>query len=129
MHCDLFFLAIAYADCPRIVIENPIGCMSTYYRKPDQIVHPWQFALCEEEKTEKATCFGLKGVDPIVPTIKVKPEMTYHEWVTPEGKKKRQSLWYYNTRCLPHSERASAASKTFPGIAKAIAEQLGGECK
>ena len=124
-----FFLAIAYADCPRIVIENPVGCMSTYYRKPDQIIHPWQFALTDEEFTEKQTCLWLKGVDPLVPTIKEKPEMSYHEWVTPDGKKKRQSLWYYNTRCLPHSERAAAASKTFPGIAKAMAEQWGGKCE
>lgn len=122
-----FFLAIAYADCPRIVIENPIGCMSTYYRKPDQIVHPWQFALSEEEKTEKATCLWLKGVNPLVPITNEKPEMAYHEWTTPDGQKKRQTLWYYKTRCLPHTERAKAASRTFPGIAKAMAEQWGGE--
>lgn len=124
-----FFLAIAYADCERIAIENPIGVMSRYFRKPDQIVHPWQFALTEEEKTEKATCFWLKGVDPLKPFHTEKPEMAYHEWTTPDGKVKRQSLWYYNTRCLPHSERAKAASKTFPGIAKAMAEQWGGEAK
>ncbi len=123
-----FFLAIAYADCPRIAIENPIGCMSTYFRKPDQIVQPWQFALSEEEKTEKATCLWLKGLNPLVPKIAEKPELAYHEWITPSGKKKRQTLWYYKTRCLPHSERAAAASKTFPGIAKAMAEQWGGEC-
>ena len=122
-----FFLAIAYADCPRIVIENPIGCMSTYYRKPDQIVHPWQFAMSEEEKTEKATCLWLKGLDPLVPIHEQKPEMSYHEWTTPDGRKKRQTLWYYQSRCLPHSQRAKAASKTFPGIAKAMAEQWGGK--
>jgi hypothetical protein len=122
-----FFLAIAYADCPRIVIENPIGCMSTYFRKPDQIIHPWQFALSEEEKTEKATCFWLKGVDPLIPIHEQKPEMSYHEWITPDGKKKRQTLWYYQSRCLPHSARAKAASKTFPGIARAMAEQWGGD--
>lgn len=124
-----FFLAIAYADCERIVIENPIGVMSRYFRKPDQIVHPWQFALTEEEKTEKATCFWLKGVEPLKPIYTKKPEMAYHEWTTPEGKVKRQSLWYYNTRCLPHSERAKAASKTFPGIAKAMIEQWAGAAK
>ena len=118
-----FFLAIAYADCPRIAIENPVGCMSTYYRKPDQIIHPWEFAVSEEEKTEKQTCLWLKGLEPLEPRIKEKPDLAYHEWVTPSGKRKRQTLWYYNTRCLPHSERAKAASKTFPGIAKAMAEQ------
>ena len=124
-----FFLAIAYADCPRIVIENPIGCMSAYFRKPDQIIHPWQFALSEEEKTEKATCLWLKGVDKLIPIHEQKPKMSYHEWTTPDGKKKRQTLWYYQSRCLPHSERAKAASKTFHGIARAIAEQMAGEAE
>lgn len=122
-----FFLAIAYADCERIVIENPIGVMSRYFRKPDQIVQPWQFATTNEEKAVKSTCLWLKGVNPLHPFHKEKPEMAYHEWTTPDGKCKRQSLWYYNTRCLPHSERAKAASKTFPGIAKAMAEQWGGK--
>lgn len=119
-----FFLSIAYADCPRIAIENPIGCMSTYYRKPDQIIHPWMFALSDEEKTEKATCFWLKGLDPLIPRHEQKPEIPYCEWYDEKaGRKKRQSLWYYKTRCLPPKERAKAASKTFLGIAKAMAEQ------
>lgn len=122
-----FFMAFANADCPRIIIENPIGVMSSYFRKPDQIIQPWQFALTEEEKTEKSTCLWLKGVDPLVPTVIQKPELAYHEWTTPSGKVKRQTLWYYNTRCLPHSQRATAASKTFPGIARALAEQAAGE--
>ena len=121
-----FFLAISYADCERIAVENPIGCMSTYYRKPDQIVHPWQFALSEDERTEKQTCLWLKGLPPLIPQVEQKPEMSYHTWITPDGKEKRQSLWYYKTRCLPPSQRAVAASKTFPGIAKAMAEQWGG---
>ena len=122
-----FFMAFANADCPRIAIENPIGIMSTTWRKADQIIQPWQFAIGEEEKTEKSTCLWLKGLSPLKPVYKEKPELAYHEWVTPEGKRKRQTLWYYNTRCLPHSQRAKAASKTFPGIAKAMAEQWAGE--
>lgn len=59
-----FFMAFANADCPRIAIENPIGIMSSRFRKADQIVQPWQFALSEEEKTEKSTCFWLKGLPP-----------------------------------------------------------------
>ena len=121
-----FFMAIANADCDKIVIENPIGIMSTAWRKPDQIVQPWQYALTEEEKTEKSTCLWLKGVVPLVPTYALKPELTYHEWVTPDGRTKRQTRWYYKTRCLPHSERARAASRTFPGIAGAFAEQWAG---
>lgn len=121
-----FFLSIAYADCNKIAIENPLGVMSRLYRKPDQIIQPWQFALSEEEKTVKSTCLWLKGLQPLTPFIKEKPELAYHKWTTPDGKEKQQSLWYYKTRCLPHSERANAASKTFPGIARAMAEQWGG---
>lgn len=139
-----FFCRFLNADCDKIAIENPVGIISGDYvlkwfpdlaqkhklpMKPTQIIHPWQFALTEEEFTEKQTCLWLKGLDTLVPTIKEKPEMRYHEWVTPGGKKKRQALWFYKTRCLPHSQRASAASKTFPGIARAMAEQWGGECK
>jgi hypothetical protein len=122
-----FFLTLANADCDRIAIENPVGVMSSLFRKPDQIIQPWQFALSEQEKTEKTTCLWLKGLPALVPVTKEKPELAYHEWITPSGKRKRQTLWYYQTRCLPHSERATAASKTFPGIAKAMAEQWGGE--
>lgn len=124
-----FFMAFANADCPRIAIENPIGVMSTAYRKPNQIIHPWMFALSEEEKTEKQTCLWLKGLPELKPRHTTKPELAYHEWITPDGKKKRQTLWYYKTRCLPHSQRPTAASKTFPGIAKAMAEQWAGEIK
>lgn len=124
-----FFEAIADADCPRIAIENPIGVMNRRFRKLDQIIHPWQFAVSDAEKTEKSTCLWLKGLDPLVPFHTNKPEMAYHEWLTQDGRKKRQVLWYYQTRCLPHSERARAASKTFPGIAKAMAEQWAGPCE
>lgn len=117
-----FFLAFAKARCSRIAIENPVGVMSTRYRKPDQIVQPWQYALSNEEKTEKTTCLWLKGLSPLVPLFSEKPELAYHEWTTPDGRKKRQTLWYYNTRCLPHAERAAVAAKTFPGIARAMAE-------
>lgn len=124
-----FFMAFADADCPRIAIENPVGVMSGRYRKPDQIIHPWQFALTEDEKTEKSTCLWLDGLNPLVPLTSKKPDLAYYEWTTPGGKRKRQSLWYYKTRCLPHTERAKAASKTFPGIAAAMAEQWGGDIR
>ena len=120
-----FVMGLEDADCYRIAIENPVGVLSTHFRKPDQIIQPWQFALSEEEKTEKSTCLWLKGLNRLVPRTVEKPELSYHEWTTPNGKKKRQTLWYYRTRCLPNSERAKAASKTFPGIAKAMAEQWG----
>lgn len=124
-----FFMAFANADCERIAIENPVGIMSTKWRKPDQIIQPWQFATTEEEKTEKSTCLWLKGLKPLVPRNVEKPEIPYHEWTTTNGKKKRQTIWYYKTRCLPPSERGMLTSKTFPGIAKAMAEQWAGKAK
>ena len=124
-----FFMAFADADCERIAIENPVGIMSTKWRKPDQIIQPWQFALTEEEKTEKSTCLWLKGLNPLVPRVTERPEVSYHEWVAQNGKKKRQTLWYYKTRSLPHHERGRVASKTFPGIAKAMAGQWAGQAK
>lgn len=122
-----FFMAFVNADCDKIAIENPIGVMSTEYKKPEQIIHPWQFAISEKEKTVKQTCLWLKNLPKLKPLHKEKPEMAYHEWTTADGKKKRQIMWYYETRCLPYNERAKAASKTFPGVAKAMAEQWGGE--
>ena len=136
-----FFCSFLQADCERIAVENPVGIISGDYIpkhfpelaqkyglpiKPAQIIHPWMFAISEEEKTEKATCLWLKGLEPLEPMVLKKPEMSYHEWIAPDGRTKRQTLWYYNTRCLPHKERSAAASKTFPVIAKAMAEQWGG---
>lgn len=118
-----FFMAFVNADCRRIAVENPIGVMSSMYRKPDQIIQPWQFALSEEEKTEKATCLWLIGLPTLKPVFEEKPELAYHEMIMADGQKRRQTMWYYKNRCLPHSERAKAASKTFPGIARAMAEQ------
>ena len=119
-----FFMQIANADCPYIAIENPVGIMSTQWRKPDQIIQPWQFAISEEEKTEKATCLWLKGLQPLVPFHSEKPKIPYRELIDKKtGKVKRQTLWYYNTRRLGVKGRARAASKTFPGIARAMAEQ------
>lgn len=120
-----FFMQFTKADCKRVAIENPIGYISTHYRKPDQIIQPWQFALSEEENVEKSTCLWLKGLNTLTPIHKQKPEIEYFCWTTESGRKKRQTMWYYNTRRLGANKRAKAASKTFPGIADAMAEQWG----
>lgn len=96
-----FFMAIANAQCERIAIENPIGIMSTIFRKPDQIIQPWQFGHGET----KATCLWLKGLPGLKPTEIV------------DGRKER--VW----RMPPSPDRAKLRSKTYPGIAKAMAEQ------
>lgn len=119
----VFFMRFVAADCDRIAIENPVWVMNTAFRKANQIIQPWQFALDESENTEKTTCLWLKGLSPLVPRHKEKPEIKYHYCKTG----KRQTEWYYQTRCLGNKEKkAKAASKTFPGIAKAMAEQWGG---
>ena len=116
-----FFMAFANADCERIAIENPIGIMSKKWRKPDQIIQPWWFG----DNVGKSTCLWLKGLLPLKQEVTERPPVEYHTWTSKDGKQKRQEMWFYQTRCLPHSERGKAASKTFPGIARAMAEQWG----
>lgn len=98
-----FFMKFTNLDCPRVAIENPVCIMSTVWRKPDQIIQPWQFGHGET----KATCLWLKGLPTLKPTNIV------------SGREQR--VW----KMPPSSERAKARSKTFPGIALAMAEQWG----
>ena len=118
-----FFMMFANADCERIAIENPVGIMSSRWRKPNQIIHPWQFG----HNAEKHTCLWLKGLPNLVPDVKEKPELEYFDWVDGRtGKKKRMQKWMYDIRCISdRKKRAEIASKTFPGIAKAMADQWG----
>jgi hypothetical protein len=95
-------MAFAEMDC-LWAIENPIGIMSNLYRKPDQIIQPWQFGHGET----KATCLWLNGLPRLVPTNIV------------EGREQR--IW----KLPPTAYRAKLRSKTFPGIAKAMAHQWG----
>ena len=115
-----FFMEFANADCERIAIENPVGIMSTRYRKPNQIIHPWQFG----HNAEKQTCLWLKGLPNLVPDVTEKPEMEYFNWVDSRtGKKKRMQRWMYDIRCISdRKKRAEIASKTFPGIAEAMTQ-------
>lgn len=102
-----FFMAFANVACPHIAIENPIGIMSTVWRKPDQIIQPWQFGHGETKKT----CLWLKGLPPLQPTDIV------------AGRVER--VW----RMPPIPDRAKLRSKTYPGIARAMAQQWAGENK
>lgn len=120
-----FFMRLASADIPMIAIENPVGRMSTLWRKPDCIVQPWQFALSKDEETLKTTCLWLKNLPPLSPYVKIKPNIEFHNCVGKDGKNRRQTQWYYNTRRKGVKGRAISASKTFPGIARAMAEQWG----
>lgn len=95
---------------PRICIENPVSVISSKIRKPDQIIQPYQFG----HPTKKTTCLWLKNLPPLKPTQIVTPEFI----VLPGGKK--ISKWLHSTPRNGHDR-----SVTFPGIAKAMAEQWG----
>ena len=115
-----FFMKFVNADCDKIAIENPIGIMSTKYSKPDQIIQPWQFG----DKYSKSTCLWLKNLPLLVPT-KIVEKGEFIEWIDKNGKKKRQARWFYEAlrNSKNAEERAKIRSKTFPGIANAMATQ------
>lgn len=99
----LFFLKLYYCKIPKVSLENPIGVMSSRFRKPDQVLQPWMFGHGET----KATCLWLKGLPKLESTNIV------------DGRFQRMHL-------LPKTkDRAKLRSKTYPGIAKAMAEQWG----
>ena len=96
-----FFMEFVNCKCKRIAIENPIGIMSTLYRKPDQIIQPWMFGHPET----KSTCLWLKGLPKLIPTNIVSG--------------REQKIW----KMPPSKDRSKLRSKTYSGIAKALAEQ------
>ena len=117
----VFFMQMITADCQRIAVENPVGIMSTAYRKPDQIIHPYNFG----DSAEKKTCLWLKNLPPLFSTQ-----------IVDAGEKNRfgQSInataaWAKDERgkAIPWNDKRTAIirSKTFPGIARAMAEQWG----
>ncbi len=98
-----FFLDLVFAPIKQVCIENPISIMSTKYRKPDQIIQPWMFGHGET----KATCLWLKGLPKLLPTDIV------------EGREARIH------KMSPGPNRARERSRTYTGIAKAMADQWG----
>lgn len=109
-----FFMLFANADCDKIVIENPVGIMSSKWKKPSQIIQPYMFG----DPFKKTTCLWIKGLPNLVPTnivdvcdlrtykCKNGKETVFSDWINKGGK-----------------DRQKLRSKTFPGIAKAMAEQ------
>ena len=100
-----FFMSLAKSGVPRIAIENPVCVMSELWRKPDQIIQPWQYGHGEC----KATCLWLIGLDPLVPTNIV------------EGREQR--IW----KMPPGPDRWKERSRTFPGVAEAMVSQWAGK--
>jgi len=117
-----FFMKFTKCDADHISIENPIGIMSSEYRKPDQIIQPWMWG----DKDVKTTCLWNKNLPKLEPEYTEKPEdIEYKEWVDKDGKKKRQSMASYSAIGRASDDRQRVRSKTYPGIARAIATQWG----
>ena len=117
-----FFMEFANCGCPKIAIENPLGIMSTVYRKPDQIIQPYYFG----DEARKRTCLWLRGLPKLTPTNIVGQGELYE--ITRKsgpraGRKYVAPAWYQALSRLPPDIRSRLRSKTFPGIAKAMAEQ------
>lgn len=111
----VFFMQCMLSNAERVAVENPIGIMSTCYRKPDQIIQPYEFG----DPHRKATCLWLKGLRCLTPTNIVKPELV--TYVNKKGRTVTDDVIHWNTGGGCGKER----SKTFPGIARAMAEQWG----
>lgn len=111
-----FFIRLLEAPIDKIAVENPVGIISTRYRKPDQTVHPWMFG----DEASKTTCLWLKNLPLLKPTSIVgKGERV----ILKSGKSLPK--WYSDalTKAKSPSERRTLRSKTFKGMAKAMAQQ------
>lgn len=114
-HAIEFFNALAGAPIEKIAVENPIGCMSTHFRKPDQIIQPYQFG----EDASKSTCLWLKNLPKLIPTKYIEPRMV-------DGKMR----WANQTdsgqnKLGPSPDRGMLRSITYRGISLAMADQWG----
>ena len=117
-----FFMLFANADCEKIAIENPVGYVNSHYRKPNQIIHPYYFG----DNAKKRTCLWLKGLPELKPTNMLpEPEPLYI--CEGELSKGKPIGWCEGIKGTTGGQkgRAKARSKTFPRIAKAMAEQWG----
>ena len=115
------------APIDKIAIENPVSVISSHIRKPYQIVQPYHFG----DRARKTTCLWLKNL-PLLEHTNVVDQGESFEWVDSRtGKKKRQPLWYYEALCAAKTpaERRTLRSKTFPGMARAMATQWTQESK
>ena len=109
-----FFIALAEAPIPKICVENPVGVISTKWRKPDQIIQPYMFG----EPHRKTTCLWLKNLPKLEATKIVEPQL-----YTYKSNGRTDPTWHVNTMKLKPSDRMKARSRTFQGIADAMANQ------
>jgi hypothetical protein len=110
-----FFMKMINAPIEKIAVENPVSIMSTHYRKPDQIINPFQFG----DPVPKKTCLWLKNLPLLTPTNIVEPE-----YIIGKRDGKKYSVIHYQSVGKDPEERSRLRSKTFIGIAKAMASQF-----
>lgn len=104
-----FVRLLLAAPIPHIALENPIGCISTHLRKPDQIIQPWMFG----DDASKATCLWLKNLPPLMPTTVIRKARYANQTASGQNK------------LGPSADRAKVRSLTYAGIAAAMADQWG----
>ena len=119
-----FFMQMINAPIDRIAVENPIGIMSSIYKKPTQIIQPFYFG----DADRKTTCLWLKNLPLLEYALQdnlfmSKTSVKLELIETPMGDK--LSKWHYDSYKLPNEEKSKMRSKTFPSVAKAMAEQWG----
>lgn len=117
-----FVRKLMNVDIEHIAIENPISVISSQIRKPDQIIQPWQFG----DKAQKSTCLWLKNL-PLLKHTEIVDKGEFIEFISAKGVKKKQPKWYFDALkdAKTPAERRTLRSKTFKGIAEAIAKQWG----
>lgn len=119
-----FVQMLMNAKIDKIAIENPISVISSAIRKPDQIIQPYMFG----DSASKSTCLWLKNLPKLEPT-NIVSKGEFFEWVDKKtGIIKKQAMWYYQAlqKAKSAEERRTLRSKTFKGIAEAMASQWGG---
>ena len=116
-----FFMALVAAPIPRIVIENPVGIMSRIYRKPDQLLQPYEYGHAETKKT----CLWLKNLPQLKPTNIVEPDYMRNAdgALKLDAAGKRYSRIHWMTGWMKSEDRKRLRSRTYDGIAAALAEQ------
>lgn len=121
-----FFMKFTILKIPKVCIENPIGLMSTVYRKPDQIIQPYHFG----DSYKKSTCLWLTGLPKLFHAGEVdlfNDKVTHVDKgefiILPDGRK--MPKWYSDAKVASKEQTQKTRSKTFPGIARAMADQWG----
>lgn len=118
-----FFMHFVLAHCDRIAVENPVGIMSSVYQKPSQIIQPCDFG----DRVRKTTCLWLKGLRPLLATEVVEPEILHSKGKSFSGPAYQAKDENGKKYSWSDPMTAKLRSKTYPGIAKAMADQWGDE--